>query len=170
MDYTVDAMPGFQVIGFCREFEPDGSAEEIPAFWDEIFRLYARPLQSGQPPRTPLEEAVHRYRIGEFGVCMVGMSQDGRFCYMIAGAYSGGVVPEGLRVYDIPAATWAKFRCCGPMPRALQSVNAQIFSEWLPGNPEYEIAGNCNIEWYSPSGSTQDPDYQSAVWIPVRKK
>ena len=33
-----------------------------------------------------------------------------------------------------------------------------------------ELAGQFNIEWYSPVGKTSDPDYQSAIWIPVVRK
>jgi len=63
------------------------------------------------------------------------------------------------------------FNCIGPLPEALQSVNTRIFQEWLPGNPEYEICGNANIEWYDPTNTdTSDPDYRSAIWIPVKKK
>lgn len=68
-----------------------------------------------------------------------------------------------------PDMEWAKFRCVGPMPEALQAVNTRIFKEWLPGNPEYEIAMYANIEWYA-KGDTSSPDYESAIWIPVKRK
>lgn len=45
---------------------------------------------------------------------------------------------------------WAKFNGTGLMPSALQSVNTKIFQEWLPNNPEFEIAMGANIEWYFP--------------------
>ncbi|MGN0315213.1 MAG: GyrI-like domain-containing protein [Fusicatenibacter sp.] len=35
------------------------------------------------------------------------------------------------------------------MPESLQKVNTEIFSEWLPGNSDYEIAGMYNIEYYT---------------------
>ena len=43
---------------------------------------------------------------------------------------------------------WAIFNCIGPNPQTLQSVNTRIFSEWLPGNPDYELSGNATVEWY----------------------
>ena len=55
------------------------------------------------------------------------------------------------------------------MPGALQSVNTRIFNEWLPTNPEYEIAAHYNIEWYA-AGDISAPDYQSEIWLPVRHK
>ena len=43
--------------------------------------------------------------------------------------------------------------------------------EWLPGNPDYEISGNANVEWYDcMNGEKTDPDYHSAIWLPVKRK
>ena len=56
------------------------------------------------------------------------------------------------------------------MPEAIQAVNTKIFSQWLPGTPEYEIAFPGNVEWYSGSGNTQAADYESEIWIPVKRK
>ena len=75
-----------------------------------------------------------------------------------------------MTVFRFPELTWAKFRCTGPMPEAIQAVNTKIFSQWLPGNPEYEIAFPGNVEWYSGSGNTQAADYESEIWIPVKRK
>lgn len=63
---------------------------------------------------------------------------------------------------------WAKFRCVGSLPGALQSVNTKIFNEWLPNNGEYKIAMGCNIEYYS-KGNPNSSDYESAIWIPVER-
>lgn len=94
---------------------------------------------------------------------------DGTFRYLIAGTYTGGDIPDGLALYEFPDLLWAKFPCTGPMPHALQSVNTRIFSEWLPNNPSYEVDFPANIEWYGCSDNSS-PDYQSAIWVPVRKK
>ena len=82
----------------------------------------------------------------------------------------GGEVPEGMAVYEFPRGDWAVFSCVGPMPEALQSVNTRIFREWLPGNPEYELCGNATVEWYDCAGEKTDPDYRSAIWVPVKRK
>ena len=87
------------------------------------------------------------------------------------GKYTGGDVPEGMVVYEFPGSDWAVFTCIGPIPDALQSVNTQIFREWLPGNPEYELCGNANVEWYDCiNGEKTDPDYHTAIWVPVKRK
>ena len=91
------------------------------------------------------------------------------FRYLIAGKYEGGEITDGMTVYTFPEMEWAKFPCRGPLPGALQSVNTKIFNEWLPGNHEWEIALPANMEWYA-CGESDAADYQSAIWIPVKKK
>lgn len=170
MDFTVEKMAGFTVIGFSREFAFDTSYSEIPKFWDEIMQKYAARLFAGNAPANEIEQAIHENRIGEFGVCIDDIGKDGKFRYMIAGRYMGGNVPPEMELYELPESEWAKFRCIGAMPEAMQTVNTQIWNEWLPGNGEYELAGKYNIEWYSSSGTMQSDDYQSGIWIPVNRK
>ena len=60
------------------------------------------------------------------------------------------------------------------MPQALQGLNQQIFSQWLPTNPDYKIAAGIIVELYSDASKfengTQDQDYYCEIWIPVEKK
>lgn len=170
MDYTVEKMSSFKVIGFSREFCADTAYVEIPKFWDETFKKYVEKLSQGNGPSDEIEQAILDNHIGEFGVCIDDIGKEGKFRYMIAGRYMGGSVPAGMEVYELPEMEWAKFKCLGPMPGAMQTVNTQIWKEWLPGNSEYELAGAFNVEWYSAVGTTKDSDYQSAIWIPVKRK
>lgn len=157
MDYKITQKAAFTVMGVSRRFRYDTSMREIPEFWTELCR-------SG-------EGVV----CGMYGVCIDDSRASDDFEYMIADNYiPWNEVPEQCVTRVIPAHTWAVFACKGPMPGALQSVNRQIFSEWLPNNREYEIAEGLNIEMYGdPSrypGGTQDANYYSEIWIPVRKK
>lgn len=170
MDYTVEKMAAFKVIGFLREFSFDTSNAEIPKYWDEIFKTYVANHLASNAPANEMEKAIFDNHIGEFGVCIDDVGKDGKFRYMIAGRYLGGKIPDGMEIYELPTAEWAKFHCIGAIPESMQTVNSQIWNEWLPGNSEYELAGKYNVEWYSSAGSTQDADYQSAIWIPVKKK
>lgn len=168
MDYTVEKMPAFRLIGFARRMDSESSYREIPAYWDEIAQQYMVPLMNGRKPQTPQEQAAWRCRVGMYGLC-IDHEGEGSFMYLIAGEYDGGEVPEGMSVYELPAMEWAKFGCTGPLPGALQAVNTQIFREWLPGNAEYEMAYGANIEWYA-SGDAAAADYRSEIWVPVRRR
>lgn len=164
MDYAVEKMDKMTVIGFDKRFSFESSYQDIPKFWDEYCEKYCQ-----NRAKEDVQKAVEECNIGEFGVCIDDEKDETGFHYMIAGRYDGRDVPRGMTVYEIPALTWAKFRCVGPMPGALQSVNTKIFKEWLPGNPTYEIAKPINIEWYS-MGDLQSTDYESGIWIPVKEK
>jgi AraC family transcriptional regulator len=170
MDYKIAPMFPFKVIGFQKVFDAETSYEEIPKYWDEICEKYAKNVYAGNPPANPCEQALVDNCIGEYGVCIDDIG-GGKFRYLIAGKYTGGDVPEGMVVYEFPRGEWAVFNCVGPNPETLQRVNSQIFREWLPGNPEYELCGNATVEWYDcVNGEMTDPDYHSAVWVPVRKR
>ena len=170
MDYKIATMFPFKVIGFQRVFDMENSYAEIPKFWDEICEKYAYNVYAGNAPANPYEQALVDNCIGEYGVCIDDIG-GGKFRYLIAGKYTGGVVPEDMVVYEFPRGDWAVFNCIGPNPETLQRVNTQIFQEWLPGNPDYELCGNATVEWYDcVNGVMTDADYRSAIWVPVKKK
>lgn len=173
MDYKISNLFGFKVIGFARAFSYDEAYEKIPKYWDEICEKYAANVYAGNPPANSYEKAITDNGIGEYGVCIDDetIAGKGKFLYLIAGKYTGGEVPEGMMLYEFPQGEWAVFDCVGAIPETLQSLNTRIFKEWLPGNPDYEIRGNANVEWYDcMNGEKTDPDYHSAIWIPVRRK
>jgi len=170
MDYKITQMFSFKVIGFQKVFSYENSYAEIPKFWDEICEKYANNIYAGNDPANAYEKAIVDNCIGEYGVCIDDMG-GGKFRYLIAGKYAGGEVPKGMELYEFPRGEWAVFNCVGPLPGALQDVNTYVFKEWLPGNPDFEICGNANVEWYDCiNGEKDDPDYHSAIWLPVRRK
>ena len=164
MDYAVEKMNVFSVIGYEYEVRYDDSYQTIPKLWDQFCE------HSDHGDNSPeVQQAIDICKIGEFGICIDDNPGGDTFHYLIVGHYNGGPVPEGMKVFEIPAAEWAKFHCTGPLPGSLQAVNTKIFKEWLPGNPDYEFSMNMNIEWYSMSDCSQ-PDYESEIWIPVKRK
>ena len=169
LHFTVSPMFPFKIIGFARDFDYETAYAEIPKFWDEICEKYANPLYETMQPKNPFEQAIMDNCIGEYGVCIDDIG-DGKFRYLIGGKYTGGEVPEGMTLVEIPYFQWAKFKTFGPMPDALQTLNTEVFRSWLPNNPDYEIAAPLNIEWYSCDGEKSDADYESAIWVPVKKK
>ena len=170
MDCKITPMFPFKVIGFEKEFDYETAYDQIPKFWDEICEKYAYNVYAGNEPANPCEQALVDNCIGEYGVCIDDIG-GGKFRYLVAGKYTGGPVPEGMALYEFPRGEWAVFNCVGPIPEALQSLNTRIFREWLPANPDYELSGNANVEWYDcVNGEKTDPDYHSAIWVPVKRK
>lgn len=169
MDFIVEKMESFTVVGFEKIFKFDTAHQEIPKFWDTFRQMYcAKPFKKEASFAT-LQKVVIDNCIGEFGVCIEIKDDHTSFRYLIAGLYRGKETPKELTVFTFEDVEWAKFKVVGPMPGAIQAVNAKIFQEWLPNNPDYEIALGANIEWYS-SDKTQEANYESGIWIPVRKK
>lgn len=169
MNFEIEKMKNFQVIGYEREFTFDNAYHEIPKFWDEICAEKMAPLFNKEKPKNPEEETICSCCIGKYGVNIDDIG-NGKFRYLIAGDYTQGDIPDGMKIFEFPEMEWAKFLCKGPMPGALQAVNTKIFNEWLPNNTEYEIAFPASIEWYSESTDMQSADYESAIWIPIKKK
>lgn len=158
MEYKIVEKEAFTVLGVERAIGYQTAFQEIPAFWEEHCQ-------------SPLQSAV----CGVFGVCLDEKRGPDAFTYLIADLYlPWKEIPQGCVTEIIPKHTWAVFPCKGPLPDALQAVNRQIFSQWLPNCREYEIAAGYNIEWYdSPIGfpkGTADENYTSEIWIPVKKK
>ncbi|MBQ3459620.1 MAG: AraC family transcriptional regulator [Solobacterium sp.] len=170
MNCKITPMFPFRVIGFQRVFDNETAYAQIPKFWDELCEKYADHVYAGNPPANPYEKAIVDNCIGEYGICIDDIG-NGQFRYLVAGRYTGGEVPEGMVLYEFPQCEWAIFNCYGPLPDAMQSMNTRIFREWLPGNPEYELCGNANVEWYDCiNGEKTDPDYHTAIWVPVKRK
>ena len=158
MDYKIVEKEAFMVVGVSRTFQYETAKAEIPHFWADHF-------QSGNGKRV----------CGMYGICIDGEKGSDSFEYLIADDYAlSAEVPAGLVTKTIPQHTWAVFACKGPLPRSLQKVNENIFSEWLPNCKDFEIAAGFNVEMYTdvddyPNGN-QDENYTSEIWIPVRKK
>jgi AraC family transcriptional regulator len=155
MDYSMEKLGEQTVVGYCRKFHYDTSFQEIPLFWREFWN-------EGINRRMACDQMV-------MGVCFDD-DDSPEFTYMI-GAFCkpDAPVPEGFEKRVIAAHTWGKFRAVGPIPEAIQKLNRQIFSEWLPNNSEYDLAEGVNVEIYT-EGDMQSPEYESEIWLPVRKK
>lgn len=159
MDYVIEKMKNLKLIGFEKKISYETAYQDIPAFWEEFKKKYCH--------KESLFKIISECCIGKYGICVDMNSKE--FRYIIAGCYDGQAIPEGMSIIEIPIATWAKFKCSGPLPGALQSVNTKIYKEWLPGNPHYEFNLGMNIEYYT-MDNPQASDYRSEIWIPVTEK
>lgn len=158
MDYRIAKKEAFTVLCVSKEFSYENAKQEIALFWQEHYA-------SGKG----------EYVCGMFGINIDPQMGNEKFEYLIADIYNPSVdVLDGLKVKTIPAFTWAVFPCKGPLPCSLQDANTKIFSEWLPALQDYEFAAGYCVEMYDrpdkyPNG-TNDENYYTEIWIPVRKK
>lgn len=157
MEYSIESMEAFEVAGIGRMFPYEEAFNQIPLFWQQWKNKWC------------FRKEADRWNMGKYGVSIAEGFDSKNFYYLIAGDFKENLIQEGLKVIKIPAFTWAKFRCIGPMPETLQSLNARIYNQWLPENEDYEIASGYNIEIYE-KGDIQDSNYKSEIWIPVKKR
>lgn len=151
MEYKIVEKSAFTVIGRSGMFNTETSYQEIPEFWAEHYRNGGGEIICGM-----------------YGVCM---DSDGKnFEYLIADDYRPWKeVPSGYITRVIPAGTWAVFPCRGALPKALQDVNTQIWTEWLPSCKEYKLGGNYNLEVYLTPPQPDPNDNYCEIWVPVEK-
>lgn len=160
MNYRIEKKEAFRLIGprITTTLENDKALADIPEFWGKT----GMAGQIGQ-----LCTLMNQEPEGVFGVSSNEMNDAKEYHYYIAVA-SSAPVPEGMYEYWVPACTWAIFESVGPMPSAIQALQRQIYTEWLPTSG-YDYDKAPDIEVYS-EGDQQAPDYKSWVWLPVVKK
>jgi len=151
MDYRIEKKSSFHVLAAVRTFNDADSLKTIPEFWSEYFKA-----------------GKQKIVCGEFGLC-IGTTKNNQFDYGIgARCDKDALVPAGFKKLEIPAYTWAIFKCVGPMPDAIQNMWKRIYTEFLPGSG-YEMIPDYDIEHY-PNSNTSDLDYVTEIWIPVKEK
>lgn len=166
MECKIVKKAAFTVIGSAKIIKGGDGFKECPKFWDEHNKMKSDCAQTAESRAKNEVSLDQTYKIPE---------GPGFFKYMIADDYVPvREYPEKFTTEVIPENTWAVFPCKGPMPKALQSVNEKFYKEWLPQNPDYEVAGKYNIEMYTdaskyPKG-TADENYYTEIWIPVKAK
>mgnify|MGYP003306557682 CR=1 FL=1 len=165
MDCKVEKMPDFKVIGFYKDIAQGTGFQACPKFWDRIKNKYFSRLDDD----SPISRAIQGNNVGELAVCIHSPDNPDYFGYMIAGFYKGGDLPVGMTMYELKHSKWAKFRCIGAMPNAIQELSERIWKEWVPNSTYYEPLGETCIEWYS-NGDTNADDYVAEIWLPVRDK
>lgn len=74
----------------------------------------------------------------------------------------------GFDVLPVDACTWAVFEAIGPFPDTLQHVWGRIYAEWFPSSG-YESVEGPEMLWHE-SPNTENPNYKSEIWIPVKKQ
>lgn len=158
MDYKIVKKEPFTVIGVSGVYQYEEAESQVQKLWTE-FR----------------EKENHGGVKSTYAISIDESMGGDTFEYLIADNYDPAMEPPGEFVTRvIPQYTWAVFPCRGAGARSIPEVHQKIFSEWLPGCKEYEIAAGYHIEMYSDpadyAGGAEDEAYYSEIWIPVRQK
>lgn len=165
MNYRIESKGAFRVLAKTKEFSTEDTMQlnEIPKFWDECKRDgTVNTLCGALKMEHPVTDTP-----AVLGLC------DGDGClnsvkYSIAVESTVPAAPEGFQLIDIPAGTWAIFKCVGPMPGAIQDLWRRIYEEFFPQS-DYQPAKGIDFELY-PEGDTRNPGFECEIWLPVEKK
>ncbi|MEU4833857.1 AraC family transcriptional regulator [Streptosporangium sp. NPDC023615] len=80
------------------------------------------------------------------------------------GVITSMAAPEGTSTLAVPAGTWAVFTVSGPVPRAIQELWRDVFTEWFPSNPyRTRIGPEILRVRLSPDKTEADAE----LWLPV---
>ncbi|MFF0156553.1 GyrI-like domain-containing protein [Streptomyces sp. NPDC005263] len=80
------------------------------------------------------------------------------------GVITSAAAPEGTTTLTVPAGTWAVFTTSGPVPRAIQELWRDVFTEWFPSNPYRTRAGP---EILRTRLSPEKTEADAELWLPV---
>lgn len=157
MEYQLIDKAVFNVtgVGITLGKDMEKFKKQIPEFWAETSKAGCLeqliPIMDQQNP-------------GVMGISLMTAESQEEWEYVIGVASDD--VPENFKQYEIPAAKWAIFSGTGPMPGAIQELQTQIFTEWLPTSG-FEYAELPDIELYL-DANPENATFQ--VWLPVRAK
>jgi len=164
MDVRYEDKPELTLIGFSTKIKPEEGYVKCPEFWDKEYLQRFANLWKTMEPQNDLEKAMLENGIGMFAIC--AEAQDG-FEYWIAGMYNGGNIPDGLKLFKLPASKWAVFMTKGALPQSLQELNTKVWQEWIHNEGKnFKLNGTATIEVYS-KGNPQSPEYECGIWIPI---
>jgi AraC family transcriptional regulator len=159
MEYQIIMRESFPVLVKVKSFPTDNN-HEIADFWTQCKK------------DGTIQVLCSNGRLGVdalLGLCEPEKKGEKMFRYGIGIECDKGLIaPEGYEVWELPAQMWVVFKCVGAMPYAIQEMWRRAYAEFFPQS-EYEPVDAVDFESY-PEGDTQDKDYVSEIWIPVKKK
>ncbi len=160
MEYQIVKKESFPVLVKVKCCPTDNSNSEVSDFWVQCQNdgTIGKLCSNG---KDGVEDLL--------GLCEPEQKGEKTFRYGIGiECESDFVAPEGYEIWKLPAQTWVVFKCVGAMPHAIQEMWKRVYSEFFPQS-EYEPLDAVDYEAY-PDGDTQDENYVSEIWIPVKKK
>lgn len=156
LNYRIEKKGAFRIVGISEPMDTDieNNFEVVPKMWQHV-------AMDGTVEK--LVSLQNTDPVGILGVSVCNNLQEWK--YFIAAA-STKEIDDTLEEYTVPPFTWAIFSGEGQCPGAIQELEKNIVTQWLPTSG-YEYDNGPDIEVYL------NPDPQNAkyeVWIPVTKK
>lgn len=162
MKYQIEKWPAFKVAGVSERMKTELAFQLVPQVWERAWK-------EGTMQR--LTEFYPDYRPAGF----LGIAAGGQWGAADEMDYIIGVTnyvdspdcermpaPEGMKEFSYPAATWVIIHADGELPKAIQAVYDQFYSEWLPSSG-YRLADLPVIECYL-------KENRQEVWIAIEEK
>ena len=164
MEYRIEKLPAFKVL--CKRQivnkPEDTQPNDIVKFWKDM-------QEDGTTKKIINYYNPKLHMKGLMGVCFSFEYHDMKFPYGIGVEYDKDEKVEGFDIVEIPAYTYAVFKCVGPMPDAFNRTYKKICTEFFPQNDKYDYAYGVEFEVY-PSENTQDENFTCEIWIAVKEK
>lgn len=172
-----------QVIGIAKEIPFCKAKEECPKHWAENYvERIVRPVFIEKKAPDAYQKAALDNQVGLYALCTCdipnhncgtcaeqnfGACSKNTFTYVICGAYKGGDVPAGMKLFPLKDGRWLKVHFVGGM-KVFQEQYKRFHTEWLPLHPEYKWASNSScLEWYGGGPDVNSPEYQCGIMMPL---
>ncbi len=155
MEYKICQKKAFSVTGVSMPLEKDmeKNFQKVPLFWQEAAKNGTLEI---------LKSHIKQEPIGMLGISDC-CKEDWKYFIGVAGEER---ISEKLETITIPESTWAVFSGKGKAPQAIQELERNIFTQWLP-NSGYVYGEKPDIEVYY-NQNPQEALFE--VWISVIKK
>lgn len=167
IDYRIQKIETFRVVAKVKSFSTDNTINkvDIPNFWSNCFADGSIKILQQFSKSNPSFIGD-----GVLGICdsYSSLNDNKHFNYGIGVVTGENEVPNGYTTIEIPAGTWAVFKCIGSIPQAIQDMWRRIYSEFFPQS-DYEPIQGIDFEYYTHGDNSKD-NYISEIWLPVNRK
>lgn len=156
MDYRIVERGAFQLLTRVKAFRNESISEEnntdIPNFWRQC-------EADGTFDALKQRAACHDI----YGACAPISKDSDYFDYGVGMLYRDGGVPDGFRLWNVPASIWAVFPCTGADGACIGETWDRIFKEFLPQG-QYAMLDSTDFELYPANAGCF-----CEIWIPVTR-
>ncbi len=164
MNYKIVKKDAFKIIAKqqrCEKIKDVRGRSDIPEFWNECYNdgTIEFLIKSCKKDGILGQNLV--------GMCMEDSVSAKDFPYFIGAEYSGGEIPLGYNIVEVPAMEYAVFAVestdTDSISTAIQQMWHKIFAEFFPSS-NYKPKGNFDLEVYPTD------KYRCELWISVENK